>query len=193
MKRPTTIAWVLVHYCSCWFSSRKEVGNWRSSNRHSQSVAHPLDPQTLRGSLCASFLPEWAHLPVIGACSGSHLGCRIGRHPAARSSRQDARPYGRQGCLPLPTTRRYTPALCTARHQAPLFWLVKTAKQPAIQSGGDVVLLEVWRVKDALSAARGHDVHRLFDEARKRQKTSAHPVMNLQKRQAGLRKAVAVG
>ena len=148
MKRPTTIAWVLVHYCSCWFSSRKEVGNWRSSNRHSQSVAHPLDPQTLRGSLCASFLPEWAHLPVIGACSGSHLGCRIGRHPAARSSRQDARPYGRQGCLPLPTTRRYARPLHSAASSSP-FLAGQDSKRTPIQSGGDVVLLEVWRIKAA--------------------------------------------
>jgi hypothetical protein len=32
---------------------------------------------------------------------------------------------------------------------------------------GDEVLQEVWRVKDARSAARGHDIHGLFEELRK--------------------------
>ena len=45
---------------------------------------------------------------------------------------------------------------------------------------GDLVLQEVWRAKDALSAARGHSVDRLFADARKRQKLSGHPVVNLQ-------------
>ena len=45
---------------------------------------------------------------------------------------------------------------------------------------GDLVLQEMWRIKDELSAARGHDVHRLFAEARERQKHSGHPVVNLQ-------------
>lgn len=45
---------------------------------------------------------------------------------------------------------------------------------------GDLVLREVWRAKDALSAARGHSVDRLFADARKRQKLSGHPVVNLQ-------------
>ena len=30
------------------------------------------------------------------------------------------------------------------------------------ETGGDLVLQEIWRIKDELSAARGHDVHRLF-------------------------------
>lgn len=45
----------------------------------------------------------------------------------------------------------------------------------------DLVLQEIWRIKDALSAAYGHDVDRLFADARKRQKLSGHPVVNLQK------------
>ena len=45
---------------------------------------------------------------------------------------------------------------------------------------GDLVLQETWRIKDELSAARGHDIHRLFADARKRQKLSGHPVVNLQ-------------
>ena len=44
----------------------------------------------------------------------------------------------------------------------------------------DLVLQEIWRIKDTLSAAYGHDVDRLFAEARKRQKLSGHPVVNLQ-------------
>lgn len=57
---------------------------------------------------------------------------------------------------------------------------MKTAKESTVQSGGDLVLQEIWRIKDDLSAARGHDVHRLFADARKRQKVSNHPVVNLQ-------------
>ena len=43
----------------------------------------------------------------------------------------------------------------------------------------DLVLQEIWRIKEKLSAARGHDVHRLFAEARKREKHSCHPLANL--------------
>jgi len=57
---------------------------------------------------------------------------------------------------------------------------MKTVKEPTVQSGGDVVLQEIWRIKDELSAARGHDIHRLFADARKRQKLSGHQVVNLQ-------------
>jgi hypothetical protein len=56
--------------------------------------------------------------------------------------------------------------------------------EPIPVSGGDVVLQEIWRTKDELSAARGHDVHRLFAEARERQEHSGHPVANLQDRAA---------
>ena len=58
--------------------------------------------------------------------------------------------------------------------------MIKTLKEPAAKGGGDLVLQEIWRIKDALSAARGHDVHRLFANARKRQKLSGHRVANLQ-------------
>ena len=44
----------------------------------------------------------------------------------------------------------------------------------------DLVLQEIWRIKDELSAARGHSIDRLFTEARERQKLSGHPVVNLQ-------------
>ena len=56
---------------------------------------------------------------------------------------------------------------------------MKTIKEPPAISGGDLVLQEIWRIKDELSAARGHDVHRLFAEARKREKRSGHPLANL--------------
>jgi hypothetical protein len=58
----------------------------------------------------------------------------------------------------------------------------RTTPEPIAMSGGDVVLQEIWRIKDELSAERGHDVHRLFAEARERQKHSGHPVANLQER-----------
>jgi hypothetical protein len=45
---------------------------------------------------------------------------------------------------------------------------------------GDVVLQEVWRIKDELSAARGHDINRLFDDLRQREEQSGHRVVNLQ-------------
>jgi hypothetical protein len=45
---------------------------------------------------------------------------------------------------------------------------------------GDLVLQEMWRIKDELSAARGNDVHRLFADARKRQKQSGRRVVNLE-------------
>ncbi len=46
------------------------------------------------------------------------------------------------------------------------------------QRSMDLVLQEIWRIKDEQSAARGHDVHRLFAEARERQKHSGHPVVD---------------
>jgi hypothetical protein len=48
------------------------------------------------------------------------------------------------------------------------------------KESADSVLQEVWRIKDTLSAAYGHDVDRLFAESRERQKHSGHPVVNLQ-------------
>ena len=51
----------------------------------------------------------------------------------------------------------------------------------------DLVLQEIWRIKDKLSASYGHDVDRLFADARKRQNLSGHPVVNLQKRKRSRR------
>ena len=56
---------------------------------------------------------------------------------------------------------------------------MKTTKEPPATSGGDLVLQEIWRIKDKLSAARGRDVHRLFADLRKREKRSGHPLAKL--------------
>ena len=53
----------------------------------------------------------------------------------------------------------------------------------------DVVLQEVWRAKDALSASYGHDLDRLFAETRERQQHSGHPIVTLQKRKPRRTKA----
>ena len=58
---------------------------------------------------------------------------------------------------------------------------MKTLKNEAIEpTEGDLVLREMWRIKYELSAAHGHSIDRLFADARKRQKLSSHPVVNLQ-------------
>jgi len=53
-------------------------------------------------------------------------------------------------------------------------------KTPKPNRSTDLVLQEIWRTKDKLSAACGHDVDRLFADARQRQKLSGHPIVNLQ-------------
>lgn len=59
----------------------------------------------------------------------------------------------------------------------------KTTDIQTAKEAGDVVLhQEIWRIKDALSASYGHNVDRLFAEARERQKRSGHTVVNLQTR-----------
>jgi hypothetical protein len=54
----------------------------------------------------------------------------------------------------------------------------KTADMQTRKPTGDLVLQEVWRIKDMLSAPYGHDLDRLFAEARERQNRSGHPVVN---------------
>ena len=44
----------------------------------------------------------------------------------------------------------------------------------------DEVLQEIWRIKDALSASRGHSVEKLFADARERQKKLRAPASLLQ-------------
>jgi len=43
---------------------------------------------------------------------------------------------------------------------------------------GDQVLREIWRVKDALSAARAHDVDALFEQARQRERALGRAVVS---------------
>ena len=49
--------------------------------------------------------------------------------------------------------------------------------KPAKPSG-DLVLQEVWRAKDTLSAQYGHDLDKLFTETREREKLSGHPLVD---------------
>ena len=53
-------------------------------------------------------------------------------------------------------------------------------REQKLHDTGDVVLEEIWRIKGELSASYGHDVRRLFEETRKHEKLSGHPVANLQ-------------
>jgi hypothetical protein len=53
-----------------------------------------------------------------------------------------------------------------------------TGDRPACRP--DPLLQEIWRIKDELSARRGHDIHRLFDEARERQKHSGHKIVSFE-------------
>ncbi len=55
----------------------------------------------------------------------------------------------------------------------------KATTEPKTIRNMDVVLQEVWRIKDTLSASYNHDVSRLFAETRKREKLSDHPFADL--------------
>jgi hypothetical protein len=52
-----------------------------------------------------------------------------------------------------------------------------TTKELKPTQSTDLVLQEIWRFKDTLSASYGHDVHRLFAETRKREKLSGRPLV----------------
>ena len=58
----------------------------------------------------------------------------------------------------------------------------KTTDIQTAKTSGDVVLQEIWRIKDTLSASYGHDVKRLFAETREREKLSGHPLVEPPKR-----------
>jgi hypothetical protein len=58
----------------------------------------------------------------------------------------------------------------------------KTTETPSAKPTGDVVLQEIWRIKDSLSASYGHDVKRLFTITREREKLSGHPLVEPPKR-----------
>ena len=57
-----------------------------------------------------------------------------------------------------------------------------TAKEVKPKRSTDLVLQEMWRIKESLSASYGHDVDRLFAEARARQKNSGHRIVNFQRK-----------
>jgi hypothetical protein len=59
---------------------------------------------------------------------------------------------------------------------------VENLEKKVAELTGDVVLQEIWRIKDTLSASYGHNVKRLFAETRKREKLSGHPLVEPPKR-----------
>ncbi len=59
---------------------------------------------------------------------------------------------------------------------------------PLSSTEGDVVLREVWRAKDTLSAAYDHDLDRLCAESRDRERRSGHRVVNLSRSAAKAKK-----
>jgi len=63
----------------------------------------------------------------------------------------------------------------------------KTTDVQTKKQSGDVVLQEMLRIKDTLSASYGHDVKRLFKETRKREKLSGHPLVDPPKRRKARR------
>jgi hypothetical protein len=65
----------------------------------------------------------------------------------------------------------------------------KTTRDSRETATGDLVLREVWRAKDALSASYGHDLDKFCADVREREKHSGHRVVNLQ----GKRKKPANG
>ena len=54
----------------------------------------------------------------------------------------------------------------------------KTTDIQPTKATGDLVLQEVWRAKDTLSAQYGHDLDKLFAETHKREKLSGHSLVN---------------
>ena len=61
----------------------------------------------------------------------------------------------------------------------------KTNAPRSGKTEGDMVLQEVWRAKDTLSAQYGHDLNKLFAETRKREKLSGHPLVDAPARRVG--------
>ena len=55
----------------------------------------------------------------------------------------------------------------------------KMTELPPVKAAGDPVLREVWRAKDTLSAAYGHNLDKLFAETSKREAKSGHPLVKL--------------
>jgi hypothetical protein len=47
-------------------------------------------------------------------------------------------------------------------------------------TSGDLVLKEVWRVKDRLSASYNHDLKRLLELTREHEKSSGHQIVSFE-------------
>lgn len=47
------------------------------------------------------------------------------------------------------------------------------------KGAGDVVLKEIWTAKDALSAKFGHDIKLIMADAREREKSCGHVIVDL--------------
>ncbi len=58
--------------------------------------------------------------------------------------------------------------------------MIKPSPTTEPEMEADLVLREIWRAKDALSAAHGHSVGRLFAGLRRRERQSGHPLVNFQ-------------
>ncbi len=58
--------------------------------------------------------------------------------------------------------------------------MTNAIKNTKLRRRADSVLRDVWRIKDRLSASYGHNVDRLFADARKRQKLSGCKIVNFQ-------------
>lgn len=54
-------------------------------------------------------------------------------------------------------------------------------KTPDSFAAPDEILQEVWAARKALAESCGHDIDRLFAEARERQRLSGRPSVNLEK------------
>jgi len=54
-------------------------------------------------------------------------------------------------------------------------------KPPDSFAAPDEILQEVWAARKTLSKSCGHDMHRLFVEARERQRKSGRPSVNLER------------
>jgi hypothetical protein len=55
-------------------------------------------------------------------------------------------------------------------------------KTPDSFAAPDEILQEVWAARKAITESCGHDINRLFAEARERQRKSGRPSVNLEKK-----------
>lgn len=57
--------------------------------------------------------------------------------------------------------------------------MMNKAEKIVADSAGDLVLREIRRAKDALSASTGYDLEKFFAGLREREKHSGHPIVPL--------------